>query len=369
MKLTKTLAIGLGATFIAAFAIATPAVGDPVTNSYALVGSDTLQDSSNALANGSKVTGSWVRVKADGASIGSFNAFGSATIQTKPGGNFFTRPSGSGEGIKALSASIQKTTYKGVDVSGQVDIARTSSGWGNNKDDNNGLLAFIPYGRDAVSYAYVGDSAKLGSLTIDQLKQIYNGDLTSIDGVTLHPMIPQASSGTRKFFLAAIGVSSSAACPLAICSDTSNATAENDASVLGATDGTIIPFSAASWVAQANAAAPSTIPASGAVKMGSPAGVAPFTGSGSNLVPNATFYSSSTWGRDTYLVVEYARINPASAKFDQGLFNLVNPTSATSLTDFSSTPTSAGAVKLKFGFLAPASTTVTRAYATYPSTS
>lgn len=368
MKLTKTLAIGLGAAFVAAFAVTTPAVGDPVTNSYALVGSDTLQDSANALVNGSSLTGSYVRIKADGASLGSYNAFGSATIQTKPGGNFFTRPSGSGEGIKALSASIQKTTYKGVNVSGQVDIARTSSGWGSNKDDN-GLLAYIPYGRDAVSYAYIGDSAKLGGLTADQLKQIYNGDLTSVNGVTVHPLIPQASSGTRKFFLQAIGVSSNASCPLATCSDNANTTAENDASVLGATDGAIIPFSAASWIAQANGAAPSTIPGSGTVKLGSAGGVAPFTGSGTNLVPNGDFYSSATWGRDTYLVVEFARIDPTNAKYDAGLAALVDPTSATSLTNFGSTPTTAGAVKTKFGFLAPSSSVITRAYTTYPSTS
>lgn len=373
MKLTKPLAVGLAlGVAVAALAASAPAFGDPVTNSYVLVGSDTLQDSANALVNGSSLTGSYVRIKAGGASVGSFNAFPSGnvaagTIQTKPGGNYFTRPSGSGEGVKALSASIQNTTYKGVNIGGQVDIARSSSAPGSNANAA-GLLAYIPYGRDAVSYAYVGDSSALGSLTADQLKQIYNGTTTTLGGITLHPMIPQASSGTRKFFLSAIGVSSDASCTLAVCGS-SNTTAENDASVLGTTPGTIIPFSAASWVAQANGAAPTTIPTTGAVKLGSPAGIAPYTGSGSSLVPSPAFYSSSTWGRDTYLVVEFARINPSSSKFDANLAALVDPTKSTSLSDFSSTPTSAGAVKLKFGFLAPSNPDPIRAYATYPSTS
>ncbi len=60
----------------------------------------------NALPNGTTVTGASVRVIAGGTPLGNFDAFGSAHIQTKPGGPFFVRPAGSGNGVKALRASI-----------------------------------------------------------------------------------------------------------------------------------------------------------------------------------------------------------------------------------------------------------------------
>lgn len=361
MKLTKPVAIGLAAGVVAAaFATAVPAFSDPVTNSYVLVGSDTLQDSANALVNGTNVTGSFVRIKADGASLGSYDAFGSAKIQTKPGGPYFTRPAGSGDGVSALSASIQNTTFKGTQIGGQVDIARSSGGPGSNAAPTDGKLAYVPYARDAVSYAFNGDASKLGSLTKDQLNQIYAGTLTSVNGVSVTPLLPQSSSGTRKFFLSAIGISN---CTISACNDTT--TPENDGSVLKSA-GQIIPFSSASWVAQSNGAGPNTIPASGDVKLGSPDGTAPYSGSGSALVPNPTFYGSSVWGRDTYLVVEWARINPSDSKYDPKLAGLVKSSNATSLTNFDTTPTAAGAVKQKFGFVAPSTTTITRAYTTLP---
>ncbi len=144
--------------------------------------------------------------------------------------------------------------------------------------------------------------------------------------------------------------------------DTGNTTPENDATVLGANE--IIPFSVASWVAQSNGAAPSTIGSTG-VQIGSPTGAAPFTGSGSALVPNPAFYSNTTFGRDTYLVVEYARVNSADPKYDPDLANLVDPTQGlASLTSFGTLPSTPGAVKKKFGFLAPSSTAPIRAYTT-----
>lgn len=366
MKIKKLLAFGIVAGLaLATFAATVPALADPVSNSYVLVGSDTLQDSANALVNGSTLTGSEVRIKANGSTLASYNAFGSTTIQTKPNGPFFTRPSGSGEGVKALSASIQSTSYKSVSIGGQVDIARSSSGPGSNASDS-GKLLYVPFGRDAVSYAYYDDgSGALANLTAAQLKSAYNGDTVTVNGVTVKPLIPQSSSGTRKFFLSAIGVSSDATCSLASC--TTSTLAENDASVL-TTAGQIIPFSSASWIAQSNGAAPSTISSTSSVLLGSPDGTAPFTGTGSNLVPSSGFYSSTTWGRDTYLVVEYARVNPSDAKYDAVLSNLVDPESATSLTSFdaSPAPTTAGAVKLEFGFLAPSTQVPTRAYATLP---
>jgi ABC-type phosphate transport system substrate-binding protein len=359
MKIKKPLILGVVASIaLTTFAAVTPAFADPVSNSYVLVGSDTLQDSTNAIVNGTLVTGSSVQAVANGSTLGSFDAFGSANIQTKSAGPYFYRPAGSGDGRNALISSITGAAWHGTVITGQVDIARSSSGAGANASDT-GDLAYVPYGRDAVGYAYNGPAADLGNLSTAQLKAIYESNTPIvIGGTTVKPLIPQSSSGTRSFFLGAIGVTTLGTTVSSTYNTVDNTLPENNGGVLTSV-GQIVPFSAASWVAQANGAAPSTLTANAA--MGAVNGTAAFTGSGSALIPNSAFYSTS-YGRDTYLIVEFARINPADPKYDVNLANLVDRTLPTSLTNFSNSATTVGAVKKKFGFLAPSSTTVVRAY-------
>lgn len=371
MKMKKVVALGAAVgVALAGLGLALPANAEPVSNGYVLVGSDTLQDSTNALLNGTSVGGAPVRVTSAGSTLGSFDAFGSTAIQTKSGGQYFGRPAGSGAGVTALRASITGNAYSGNPavparvITGQVDIARSSSGPGGNAN-TSGLLAYVPYGRDAVAYAYNGTNSDLANLTTAQLKQIYEASTPVTIGTTVvKPRIPQNGSGTRSFFLSAIGVTTLGS----TVPDSNNTTPENDASILGADE--IIPFSAASWVAQANnVAGVNTIAASTGVAMGSPvSGAAPFTGTAPSLVPNSAFYSNTTFGRDTYLIVERARVQSSftytgAPSYDPVLANLVNSASITSLTSFSLSPLAAGSVKRKFGFLAPSSTTPVAAYA------
>jgi hypothetical protein len=291
--------------------------------------------------------------------LGSFDAFGSANIQTKPGGPYFFRPAGSGDGRNALISSITGALWHGATITGAVDIARSSSGPGTNVDAA-GDLAYVPYGRDAVAYAYFGPAADLGSLTTAQLKAIYESNTPVVIGTTtVKPLIPQSASGTRSFFLGAINVTTLGSTVSSTFNGLANTLPENDGAALTEI-GNVVPFSAASWVAQSNLVAPNSIPASGNVKVGSPNGIAPVSGTGT-LVPNPTFYSTS-FGRDTYLIVDYARINPSDPKFDANLADLMDRTKPTSLTNFGASPTTVGAVKKKFGFLAPAATAVIRAY-------
>lgn len=357
---------------LAGVAIASPANADPASNSYSLVGSDTLQDVSNALVNGTAISGASVRtLTSAGDTLGSFDAFGSATIQTKPSGVYFGRPNGSGDGVKALSRSIDGAPYTAASglaaatvITGQVDIARSSSGPAG-AANASGALAYVPFGRDALAYAYNGTSATLGSITAAQLTQIYScvAGANVINGVTVQPLLPQSGSGTRKFFLGAIGVTDNAALVSCVTNNGANPTFasvnENDGTALSV-PGQIAPFSVASFVAQSNHAAQNRI---GTAQLGSPTGVAPYTGTGSALVPNTSYYSNSTFGRDTYMVVEFARIDSTNAKFEQPLADLVNPSKAKSLTNFGAGSTTSGAVKSKFGFLAPSSTTILRANA------
>ena len=367
MKIKKIIAMSTVAGIALAGLAFSSASAEPVANSYVLVGSDTLQDSTNALTNGTGASGSFVRVLSNGASLGNFDAFGGAAIQTKPNGPFFGRPAGSGAGVTALRASITGNPYTagGTNttpakvITGQVDIARSSSGPGSNANAA-GQLLYVPYARDAVAYAYKGGTAAWANLTPAQLKQIFDGTLTTIDGVAIKPRLPQTGSGTRNFFLPAIGYASGTTVAPGV-SDVGNATPENDASVLAGGD--IIPFSVASWVAQANGVTGVNSTTTTGVHLGSPiAGNAPYTGTAPSLVPNATYYASTSFGRDTYLVVENARV-VAGAKFDAGLAKLVDGSTA-SLNNFGALANTPGAVKKKFGFLAPSTATAQRAFLT-----
>jgi len=379
MKIKKPVVLGLVAGFaLSTFAAVAPAFADPVANSYAIVGSDTLQAAVDALTNGTDATGARVRVvTASGATLGNFDAFSpgynaaGGTIQTKPATLPFGRPSGSGAGVDALLASINGTSYtaNGVtnsDMTGLVDIARSSAG--PSKEKSDGMLAWVPFGRDAVAYVYkagsAADEANVANLSAAQLSTIYTANSDQvISGTTIKAYIPQSGSGTRKFFLQAITGTTANTVGTAVYSN-GNTLAENDATVFPATvpSGTayIAPFSAAAWIAQSNGVAPSTIPAGGVVKLGSPLSVAAVTGTGT-LAPNSTYYANSTFGRDTYLVAEAARIvDSTNPKYDANLAKLLDPSRTTSLVNMSSSASSAGGVKRMFGFLVPNGTTVLR---------
>jgi hypothetical protein len=171
-----------------------------------------------------------------------------------------------------------------------------------------------------------------------------------IGGTTVTPIIPQAGSGTRKDFLAKIG--SSEALMLTVgeggCVVEGQ---EHDATSLTAES--VMPMAVSRWIAMNTGA---SYDKRGTGTLGSlVTGVAPVTGTGSSMVPNAPYYADTTWGRDTYLVVEYARVNSADAKYDANLAKLLDSAQSTALTNTSSVVSRAGAVKKKFGFLAPTS--------------
>ena len=210
MNRTKSIAAiaALGVTFTG-LAVLSPAAAEPVSNSYSIVGSDTLQDVVNALANGSTLTGSSVRTTVKNTTIGSFDATGTPSVQTKSGGPRFARPNGSGDGVKALSRSIDGQPFKNsgystdVRITGQIDIARSSSA---GTVDANGTLLYIPFGRDAFAYAHNGTSAGFDNISGALMKSLFECTTRTIDGVTVTPVIPQDGSGTRKDFLKKIGV-------------------------------------------------------------------------------------------------------------------------------------------------------------------
>lgn len=348
--------IGVAATLIAVAPMATAERVEAPTTGFVAVGSDTLEAVMGALSDGTDVSGSYVRSTAHGDYFASFNATGATPdIQAKEGGPTFGRPNGSGDGVKALSRSIDGAPYTAgtpgstanVTITGQVDIARSSSGPGSNANAT-GPLVYLPFGRDALSYAYSGGNAALANLDADALKGLFECTATSIGGVTVTPVIPQAGSGTRSDFLSKIGNPT-----LGGCVQTGQ---EHDTSDLPAN--AVTPISVAQWVSQSTGAAPSRI--GSGVQLGTPTGVAPVTGSGAATLPNKPYYDNTTWGRDTYLVAEYARLDPSNAKYDAKLDNLLAETGSKLLSTQTGLASQAGAVKQKFGFLAPNSTTPIR---------
>lgn len=347
-------AIALCATVgvaLSGVALASPASADPVSNSYAVVGSDTLEDVVGALANGTSITGSFVRTTTGGFTIGSFDATGSSYITTKPGSVRFGRPNGSSDGVKALSRSIDGGPFTSataggpasVVVTGAIDIARSSSGGTVNA---NGELQYIPFGRDALAYVYKGDPS-LANLSGAVLKDLYECTITTVGGIAVKAIVAQSGSGTRKDWLAKIGTTEAGLKTVSEGGCVIEAQ-EHDGTALNAFPDAVAGMAVSRWIAM-NTGASFDRRGTGVSIASAISGVSPVNGSGASMVPNPTYYADGTWGRDTYLVVEFARLAT-----DPGLAALVNPSIATSLTNSSTlTPGRSGSVKLKFGFLAP----------------
>ncbi|MFE4836041.1 hypothetical protein ACFRAU_15350 [Arthrobacter sp. NPDC056691] len=290
----------------------TLASADPVSagRPYAAVGSDTTQDVWNGLTNAGPLK-----------TVASYDAFGTPTV-TLETGKQLSRPAGSGAGVKALSAAHNPLNHVYKDTAGNaftlapedISIARSSSSPSVAGND----LTFLPFARDAVTVAYK-DSAGTAALdlTAEQIRNIFTctagagvtidaGGKPVVNGITLTPKLPQASSGTRSFFLKAAGVSVSTTCVPA----GNQTSAENSGAAL-ANEGDIIPFSAAQWIAQKNGATADTTAAGQMIADIDGLKAVDPASSGSSLRPGTLFGNPSlvpdgavgTFARDTYNVL------------------------------------------------------------------
>lgn len=286
---------------------------DPVVRTIIADGSTTDQDLFNAYAAGLNGTdntlGAWYApgVGSPEALVASYDATGDSPIQPIPGGDSYTRPNGSGAGRDALYdawTSMACGGFSGLQPP-DVTIARTSSvgpavPFGDLADPQFDL---VPLARDAVGVA-IYDEPGITNLTTEELQAIFgapafsdgvyqsgaSGDTWSIGdiyrdttnddadpvyvtqntdsdsvasstGIPLNPILPQASSGTRQFWLTALGFTSNDdTAPWVTNGDGSNTgIEENDLGVVsGGGDGTIVPFSGAQAIAQNDGTSPST---------------------------------------------------------------------------------------------------------------
>jgi ABC-type phosphate transport system substrate-binding protein len=348
MRFTSKLALGVGIAVGVAVCGAGAAVADPPsgttpkTTDIVSVGSDTTQTVSNAIAghyNAAKPTSRYY----------SWDATGSATINTKSGCASITRPNGSGAGIAALKSGA-KTGSKYC-----IDLARSSRGPAPGDGSTALPLAFVAFAKDAVTWSANSTTNAPSSLTTTQLKSIYSCDAsilgtgktgkvtwnevggTSTSAVV--PVIPQASSGTRSFFLSKIGVTTVGTCVV----PTDNSVEENQGTNAIFSNGNkaneVFPYSIAVYLAQSvhNHGAGTQ----GNLKLKSVNGTAPTSGTGTSTTINPAF----PYSRSVYNVV---RDNGTSTHVPTGLQKLLGSGSNTGYICTSST---AKSTILDYGFL------------------
>jgi len=177
------------------------ALADPPTGTFrdlAGTGSDTTQDVLNGLAG--DITGVTGITIGGNKVIASYNATGTASIQTKATGCSFTRPAGSGQGVDALVAHT---------ADGCLQFARSSANDSASRTGAN--LTYIPFAVDALGYVTRVGSGVPKALTVANLTTVYNcSGPAGGANPTIKPVLPHFGSGTRKFFLAQLGFTDAA---------------------------------------------------------------------------------------------------------------------------------------------------------------
>ncbi len=213
------------------------------------VGSDTIQnllDQFSADYNvGKAVTAthlySWDATNPNTGAIGD-------SIQVKGGGcAAIARPDGSSAGITALTSS------QVVSGTNCISFARSSRARASTDPPfAAGGIAFVDLAGDAVTWAAQATTNAPATLTAAQLAAIYNCTDTNWNQVggknaPIHAFIPQSGSGTRSFFLGAIGVATPGSC----VSDDNGTLEENEGvnPVLNDPDA-IFPYSIGKYIAE-----------------------------------------------------------------------------------------------------------------------
>ncbi|SFC23397.1 substrate-binding domain-containing protein [Streptomyces aidingensis] len=321
-------AAALGLTLLAAPAQADPydGAGNHEWRQFAIVGSDTTQQVMTGLADG--IIGTSIEdpdLNPAELWLGNYDAtqpvgwtppsgVNNGEIRTKPVGwpsnCVIDRPNGSSAGITALRNDIAAGT-------GCVDIARSSRG---PRDTSGDLLTFVPFAQDGVTWASRDDSPLAGEdLTLAELRDIYQCTTTSLNGVTLQPLVPQAGSGTRGYWTDLMGIEEDLSDAPCVSDNVSGTPVqEHDGTILSGS-GQIMPYSIPQWLSQLHSATTQVPDRRGDSELNLVAGAAPYTGTSGNEVMNSSFPVI----RPVYNVVETARIDPLDPAYDADLESVV----------------------------------------------
>lgn len=259
-----TIVVGLSAGVVAALsgtALADPS-STPSAASIVAVGSDTTQNVFNQFSTDYNATSPAKNLYSFNATDGTSSP---SNITPKTGCSTTTvRPNGSGAGISALKANARPT---GDTTNYCIDIARSSRG---PQSGDGTAISFVRFAQDAVTWSATSTSAKPtnapASLSNTELKAIYSCDASLLGGGAtgpvkwnqvggtstnaVVPVLPQSSSGTRSFFLSAIGSPTLGSC----VQGTSTTPEENEGTdtIFSGTNSQdlVFPYSVAVYLAQ-----------------------------------------------------------------------------------------------------------------------
>lgn len=344
MKNKNRWILGFTATLAgAAIALggALPASADPASGTNPVIdgfGSDTTQYVLNAISTVVKDSSGNAVIASYDAGTGLITP-GSGEASPVPS---IPRANGSGQGKTLLQAAINGTTptLNGFTATGalgrdDVEFSRSSSTgtW-----TTTGQLNYVPFAIDGVTYARSNTTVgsiipanlpigSAGNTTELSLRNIYAGNVTTYTTggttYTLTPLLPQEGSGTRAFWLSALGLTEAQ-----VGSNVSDVDAngdsvqENDGNhLLRNTD--LVPFSIASYIAQGNS---TTINANytgvtvANVQNGAQLG---FIG-GTNPLSSGALNTSFPVLRPVFNVVEHNAIEPGQSVYNatlDGLFD------------------------------------------------
>ena len=362
-RLVKVAAATAAIGSIAAIGFAgnSPANADPkqYTDPIFGFGSDTTQDVINAFA-GVQVGANYIAPLQTSATTGakqivSWDAFQAGTdptqitcITTKVGSPQITRPNGSGNGVFALTAGFNAGAKWPVaanacgptrSLGGIIDFARSSSGPDSGKNPVNatGPLVYVPFGRDALAFAYIRPSGSpVTSITAAQLSSIHVTGPQLVGSVPVIACGIQTASGTYSSWRRALTGSTSGTFDpgtdvcnnVGVAGSTLGRIQENNGPELlakstllssmsaDACDGVIdtiaapctnaqlvVGFSASQWIARSNGVGTPSPGLGANGGLGAINGVSAVAGTAPNLTPVAAAYSNTTFGRDVYNVL------------------------------------------------------------------
>jgi ABC-type phosphate transport system substrate-binding protein len=297
-RLVAGVALAAAATAMTVVpAIADPPKGvTPKATDIAGVGSNTIQ----ALMNQFSVD--YNKAFPKGAKLFTWDAVNPKTgldenIATKKGCAKIVRPNGSGAGVSALILNSK------VGKNFCIDFARSSSPRSSsNPPKAKGGVVFVALAKDAVTFAANKVTNAPKNLTTAKLAAIYNCTATTWNQVggkshaKINAQLPQTSSGTRKFFLAEIGVTNPGSCVDAAKGENENNLPEENEGTNAFLKGAnvIYPYSVGAYIAAVFHSTGKgknqfTTDNHGSMVLHSLNGTAPTTGKGVATIINAKF--------------------------------------------------------------------------------
>ena len=258
MRMLTRLVVGVATAAAAATMAVTPALADPNPGTVPKpqnivgVGSDTIQNVMDQFSHDYNASHSANKLYSWDATNPKTGAIGDSIV-TKSGCTAIPRPDGSSQGITALTT--ENATTSGHPC---MDFARSSRDrLPTDPPYAAGGIAFVDLAGDAVTWAANATTNAPANLTTAQLTAIYECKDTNWSQVggksaPIKAFIPQTGSGTRSFFLTALG-NGTAITPGSCVSDGGGTIEENEGvnPALAGPD-TIFPFSIGKWIAEAD---------------------------------------------------------------------------------------------------------------------